>query len=95
MFFALCFKHLSNIVLRDQTSKSFTEGAADKLYVKAAQNTDNPKNRITFPVFIENNSSSFIENNSSLEKKEMLIIIKETKIEVISNRLDIFEQTNR
>ena len=81
--------------LRDQASKPFTEGAADKLYAKAAQNTDNPKNRITFAVFIENNSSSFIENNLSLEKKEILIIIKEIKIEFISNRLDLFAETNR
>ena len=73
--------------LLDQTVRPSKEGVRDKLYAKAVQNTDNPKNRITFPVFIENNSSS--------EKKEILIIIKEIKIEVISNRLDLFAETNR
>ena len=73
--------------LRDQTFRPPTEEVADKLYAKATQNTDNPKNEITFPVFIENNSSS--------ENKEILIIIKEIKIEVIRNRLDLFAETNR
>ncbi len=67
--------------LRDQTFRPPTEEAADKLYAKAAQNTNNE------------NDTIMLRTNKLEKKKEVLINIKERIMEISSNRLDFFVMT--
>lgn len=63
------------------------KGTEIKLYSDASQSKNNPNNQIDFIIYNDNDNFG--------RKKEMLIIMKEIKIVVSSNRLDLFAGTNR